>query len=107
MTNARRASIEWSGQRVVRIVALFVGVGLLWHTLEKADLGKAMSIVAAVGPVAVVILVPFLLASLLHTAGSWVLLSGLGKKPSFLGFFRIVLSTQAVLGFPAGTAFSE
>ena len=113
-TPAARPRARWA--TVARWGFFAIAALALWNTLRHAELGRAASLALGSGPKVALVVVPFLLAMLLQTAGYACILAAVGQARSGVrarasAYFRllsVVLSTEAVLlSVPAGAALAE
>jgi hypothetical protein len=91
----------------------------LWNTLRHAELGRAAGLALGIGPKVLLVVLPFLAAMMLQTAGYACILAVLGdarlkagrlrsRLSSYLRLLTVMLSSEAVLmSVPAGAALAE
>ena len=97
MTDARRGG--GSASRIFTVLrwAAFLGcVGLFVHALAQSDLTLAWGRIRAIGPVALVVMVPFPIAIALDAWAWKVLLAGLDRRVPFGTLFKVRLASEAV-----------
>lgn len=93
---------------IARWALLSFAVVVLWSTLRRAELGRAVALVASIGAPVALVLVPWIVAMSLQTAGYAQLLAALRRRVSFPRLFSVMASSEAVLmSFPAGPALAE
>ena len=93
---------------ILRWVAFTACIGLFVHALAKSDLAAAWGRIEAVGPIALLVVVPFPFA-LAMDAWAWKgLLAALGRKASWWTLFVIRIGTEAVTNSaPAGAMWAD
>ena len=93
---------------ILRWVAFAACIGLFVHALAKSDLAAAWGRIEAIGPLAVLVVVPFPFA-LAMDAWAWKgLLAALGRKASWWTLFVIRIGTEAVTNSaPAGAMWAD
>ena len=96
------------GLAILRWVAFAACVGLFVHALAKSDLAAAWGRIEAIGPVALLVVVPFPFA-LAMDAWAWQgLLAALERKVSWWTLFVIRIGTEAVTNSaPAGAMWAD
>lgn len=96
------------GLVILRWVAFAACVGLFIHTLARSNLAAAWERIQAIGPVAVLVVVPFPFA-LAMDAWAWKgLLAALGRKARWRTLFVIRIGTEAVTNSaPAGAMWAD
>ena len=96
------------GFAVLRWVAFAACIGLFVHALAKSDLAAAWGRIEAIGPIALLVVVPFPFA-LAMDAWAWKgLLAALGRKASWWTLFVIRIGTEAVTNSaPAGAMWAD
>jgi hypothetical protein len=105
--------------RLARWALLAAAGAALWNTLRHAELRRAGALALGVGPKIALVVVPFLIAMMLQTAGYARLLAVVGRaRPrvaglraratAYLRLLSVMLSSEAVLmSIPAGAALAE
>ncbi|MEA2752602.1 MAG: hypothetical protein QOI41_6745, partial [Myxococcales bacterium] len=96
------------GLSILRWVAFAACVGLFVHALAKSNLAAAWERIEAIGPAAVLVVVPFPFA-LAMDAWAWKgLLAALGRKASWRTLFVVRIGTEAVTNSaPAGAMWAD
>ena len=96
------------GIAILRWVAFAACVGLFVHALAKSNLAAAWERIEAIGPIALLVVVPFPFA-LAMDAWAWKgLLAALGRKASWRTLFVIRIGTEAVTNSaPAGAMWAD
>ena len=104
----RRGSSTASILKVLRWAAFAACLLLFVHALAKSDLTTAWERVRAIGPLVVVVMLPFP-AALAMDAWAWkVLLAALGRKVPFVTLFKVRLATEAVTNSaPLGALWAD
>lgn len=99
----KRGILPW-----LRIVAFLFCIGLFAHALGSSDIGAAWQRIQALGPLALIILIPFPFA-IASDAWAWQrLLEGLGRHAPVRRLFRVRIATEAVTNSaPAGAVWAE
>jgi uncharacterized protein (TIRG00374 family) len=94
--------------RILRWVAFGACVLLFVHALAQADLAAAWDRIHAIGPLALVVVVPFP-GALAMDAWAWKgLLAALGRKVSWFALFKVRIATEAVTNSaPAGALWAD
>lgn len=96
----------WGRARHYALLAL--GLGLFGYTVTGADLGDATSLVAEIGPLALVVLLPQGAWTVVHAAAWRRLLAGLGRPVPLGGLATTYFTVESArLTFPAGPAVAE
>jgi glycosyltransferase 2 family protein len=96
------------GRRLLRALVLLLSVGLFVRVLWMADLRNVAGLLAEVGPLALVAVVPYGVAVTLDTAGWAAILRGLEARVATWRLLGLRLSTEAVhLSFPGGPILAE
>ena len=103
---ARPSSNRWL--TILRWVAFAACIALFIHTLARSNLAAAWGRIEAIGPLAVVAVVPFPFA-LAMDAWAWKgLLAALGRKASWWTLFVIRIGTEAVTNSaPVGAVWAD
>jgi glycosyltransferase 2 family protein len=93
---------------VVRWVAFAACVLLFVHALAKSDLTMAWERIRAIGPLAVIVMLPFP-AALAMDAWAWkVLLAGLDRRVPFFTLLKVRFATEAVTNSaPVGALWAD
>jgi glycosyltransferase 2 family protein len=90
---------RFSAARVLKIVqwaAFAACVALFAHALAKSDLAMAWARIQAIGPIALVVMLPFP-AAIAMDAWAWkVLLAGIDRRVTFWTLFKVRLASEAV-----------
>jgi uncharacterized protein (TIRG00374 family) len=95
-------------QRLGRVLVLLVSAGIFVRVLWMADLRNVAHLLAEVGPLALLAVVPYGVAVTLDTAGWAAILRGLEARVATWRLLRLRLSTEAVhLSFPGGPILAE
>jgi glycosyltransferase 2 family protein len=97
------------GKRLLRILVVVLSAALFVRVLWMADLRNVARLLADVGPLALLAVVPYGLAVTVDTAG-WaaILRRGLEARVATWRLLRLRLSTEAVqLSFPGGPILAE
>jgi len=94
--------------QILRWVAFAACVLLFVHALAQADLAAAWGRIHAIGPLALVVVVPFP-GALAMDAWAWKgLLTALGRKASWFTLFKVRIATEAVTNSaPAGALWAD
>jgi len=96
------------GRRLVRLLVLVVSVGLFVRVLWMADLRNVGRLLAEMGPLALLAVVPYGIAVTLDTAGWATILRCLEARVAVWRLLGLRLSTEAVhLSFPGGPLIAE
>lgn len=96
------------GRRLARLLVLVVSVGLFVRVLWMADLRNVGRLLAEMGPLALLAVVPYGIAVTLDTAGWAAVLRGLEARVAVWRLLGLRLSTEAVqLSFPGGPILAE
>src|SRR5262249_4499432 len=91
------------GKRLVRVLVLIVSGGLFTRGRWMAALRNVAHLLAEVGPLAILAVVPYGVAVTLDTAGWAAILRGLEARVATWRLLGLRLSTEAVhLSFPGG-----
>jgi hypothetical protein len=94
--------------QALRWVAFAACVALFAHALAQSDLTLAWARIRSVGPIIVVVLLPFPLALSMDTWAWRRLLLGLDRHVPFLTLFRVRLATEAVTNSaPVGAMWAD
>lgn len=95
-------------KRLLRVLVLVLSVGLFVRVLWMADLRNVARLLAEVGPLALLAVVPYGIAVTLDTAGWAAILRGLEARVATWRLLGLRLSTEAVhLSFPGGPILAE
>jgi len=95
-------------KRVARVLVLLVSAGLFVRVLWMADLRNVARLLAEVGPLAGLAVVPYGVAVTVDTAGWAAILRGLEARVATWRLLGLRLSTEAVhLSFPGGPLLAE
>ncbi|HTS82304.1 MAG TPA: lysylphosphatidylglycerol synthase domain-containing protein [Myxococcaceae bacterium] len=95
-------------RRAGRVLVLLVSAGLFVRVLWMADLRNVAELLAHVGPLAALAVVPYGVAVTLDTAGWAAILRGLEARVTTRRLLGLRLSTEAVhLSFPGGPILAE
>ena len=95
-------------KRVARVLVLLVSAGLFVRVLWMADLRNVAHLLAEVGPLAGLAVVPYGVAVTVDTAGWAAILRGLEARVATWRLLGLRLSTEAVhLSFPGGPLLAE
>jgi uncharacterized protein (TIRG00374 family) len=94
--------------KVLRWVAFAACVLLFVHALAESDLTMAWERIRAIGPLAILVMLPFP-AALAMDVWAWrVLLAALDRRVSFLTLFKVRLATEAVTNSaPVGALWAD
>lgn len=94
--------------KLARWAAFALSVGLFVWTLAQADLAAGWRRIVAIGPVVLVVLVPFPL-SIASDALAWrTLVAALGHRVPWAPLFKVRIATEAVTNStPAGAVWAE
>ncbi|HZW89159.1 MAG TPA: lysylphosphatidylglycerol synthase domain-containing protein [Myxococcaceae bacterium] len=96
------------GKRLLRLLVLLLSAGLFVRVLWMADLRNVAGLLAEVGPLALLAVVPYGVAVTLDTAGWAAILRGLEARVATWRLLGLRLSTEAVhLSFPGGPILAE
>lgn len=99
----RRSAVRW-----LRLLALALCLGLFAYALARSDLGAAVVRVRAIGPLALLVLLPFPVAMLADAAAWRRLLVGLGRQVRLRTLFAARLALEAVINSaPGGAVWAE
>jgi len=83
-------------------------LALFAHTLAKSDLSMAWERIRAIGPIALVVLLPFPLGIAMDAWAWKVLLAGLDRKVPFGTLFKVRLASEAVTNsVPVGALVAD
>ena len=95
-------------KRLLRVLVLLLSAGLFVRVLWMADLHNVVRLLAEVGPLALLAVVPYGVAVTLDTAGWAAILRGLEARVATWRLLGLRLSTEAVhLSFPGGPILAE
>ena len=95
-------------KRLLRVLVLVLSVALFVRVLWMADLRNVARLLAEVGPLAFLAVVPYGVAVTLDTAGWAAILRGLEARVATWRLLGLRLSTEAVhLSFPGGPILAE
>ena len=93
---------------MLRLLVLLVSAGLFVRVLWMADVQAVVRLLAEVGPLALLAVVPYGVAVTLDTAGWAAILRGLEARVATRRLLGLRLSTEAVhLSFPGGPILAE
>jgi len=96
------------GKRLLRILVVVLSAALFVRVLWVADLRNVGGLLADVGPLALLAVVPYGVAVIVDTAGWAAILRGLEARVATWRLLRLRLSTEAVqLSFPGGPILAE
>ena len=96
------------GKRLLRALVVVLSAALFVRVLWVADLRNVAGLLADVGPLALLAVVPYGVAVTLDTAGWAAILRGLEARVATWRLLRLRLSTEAVqLSFPGGPILAE
>ena len=96
------------GRRLLRVLVVVLSAGLFVRVLWMADLRNVARLLADVGPLALLAVVPYGVAVTVDTAGWAAILRGLEARVATWRLLRLRLSTEAVqLSFPGGPILAE
>lgn len=105
---AERSPTKSVGGLVVRVLAMVLAVGLFAWTLRDLEVDRLGALLTAVGPLAVVILLPQAVGILVHTAAWRELLAALGHRAPLFALASTFLGSEAArMVAPAGPAVGE
>jgi hypothetical protein len=91
-----------------RLLPALVSLGLLAWVLRSADVGRALSLVNALGWRLPLLLLPNLAAVLAEAVGWWISFARLGGRPRFARLLSLrVMMDALMLGLPSGSVMSE
>jgi len=94
--------------RWMRAVVLLLSVGLFIRVLWMADLSNVGKLLAQIGPLALVAVIPYGLEVVADTAGWRAILLGLEARVALWRLLGVRLSTEAVnLSFPGGPFLAD
>ncbi|CAN5924263.1 lysylphosphatidylglycerol synthase transmembrane domain-containing protein [soil metagenome] len=92
----------------LRWVAFAACVALFAHTLARSNLSLAWERIRAIGPLAVVVMLPFPVAIAMDAWAWRVLLAGLDRKVPFLTLFKVRLASEALTNsVPVGALVAD
>jgi uncharacterized protein (TIRG00374 family) len=95
-------------RRLLRVLVFVLSVALFVRVLWMADLRNVAHLLAEVGPLALLAVVPYGIAVTLDTAGWAAILRGLEARVATWRLLGVRLSTEAVhLSFPGGPLLAE
>ena len=96
------------GRRLLRVLVVVLSAALFVRVLWVADLRNVAGLLADVGPLALLAVVPYGVAVTVDTAGWAAILRGLEARVATRRLLRLRLSTEAVqLSFPGGPILAE
>ena len=96
------------GRRLLRVLVVVLSAALFVRVLWVADLRNVARLLADVGPLVVLAVVPYGVAVTVDTAGWAAILRGLEARVATWRLLRLRLSTEAVqLSFPGGPILAE
>jgi len=96
------------GKRLLRVLVVVLSAALFVRVLWVADLRNVAGLLADVGPLALLAVVPYGVAVTVDTAGWAAILRGLEARVATWRLLRLRLSTEAVqLSFPGGPILAE
>jgi uncharacterized membrane protein YbhN (UPF0104 family) len=96
------------GRRLLRVLVVVLSAALFVRVLMVADLRIVAGLLADVGPLALLAVVPYGVAVTVDTAGWAAILRGLEARVATWRLLRLRLSTEAVqLSFPGGPILAE
>ena len=96
------------GKRLLRVLVVVLSAALFVRVLWVADLRNVAGLLADVGPLALLAVVPYGVAVIVDTAGWAAILRGLEARVATWRLLRLRLSTEAVqLSFPGGPILAE
>lgn len=96
------------GRRLLRVLVVVLSVALFVRVLWVADLRNVAHLLADVGPLVLLAVVPYGVAVTVDTAGWAAILRGLEARVAMWRLLRLRLSTEAVqLSFPGGPILAE
>ena len=96
------------GKRLLRALVVVLSAALFVRVLWVADLRNVVGLLADVGPLALLAVVPYGVAVTVDTAGWAAILRGLEARVATWRLLRLRLSTEAVqLSFPGGPILAE
>jgi len=99
---------ERRNRRPLRVALALAGIGAFVWTLYSADLDGATALLAGLGPLALLALIPQALWTVVHAAGWRRLLLSLGHRPKLSDTTTVFFGTEAVLfSLPGGAAIAE
>jgi uncharacterized membrane protein YbhN (UPF0104 family) len=89
-------------------LASLVLVGVLVRALLKTDLTRAFALIEGIGPLVLLVPLPFFVALAIDTAAWRYVFRALGRDVRYTGLVRVRLVSEAVnVSLPAGAAFAE
>ena len=92
----------------MRVVGLLGGLGLFAYTLRDLDAAHLLALLAGLGPLCLVVLVPQALGMAFHTAAWKELLAALRARAPFFALAGVFAQSEAVrMALPAGPAIAE
>jgi len=96
------------GRRLLRVLVVVLSAALFVRVLWVADLRNVVGLLADVGPLVLLAVVPYGVAVILDTAGWAAILRGFAARVATWRLVRLRLSTEAVqLSFPGGPILAE
>ena len=96
------------GKRLLRLLVVVLSAALFVRVLWVADLRNVAHLLADVGPLVLLAVVPYGVAVTVDTAGWAAILRGLEARVAMWRLLRLRLSTEAVqLSFPGGPILAE
>lgn len=103
------AQVETSKlQRALRIAGLLLGVGLFGYTLRDLNLRDLGTLLADLGPLFALVLLPQAVGTLVHTAAWKELLAALKSRAPYFALTDVYVQSEAIrMALPAGPALSE
>ncbi len=94
--------------QLARLVPLLAALGLFVLTLRSADLGRALSLIRALGPTLPLLLLPQILAVSLDALGWQLAFRGLGRAVRLRVLIAVRLVADAVfMSLPSGSIIAE
>jgi uncharacterized protein (TIRG00374 family) len=94
--------------KLARWVAFALCVGLFALALAQADLAAGWRRIVAIGPIVLIVLIPFPLSLLCDAVGWRILIASLGHRVRVAPLFKVRFATEAVTNStPAGAVWAE
>lgn len=95
-------------QRALRLVGLFVGLGLFGYMLRDLEVRDVGRLLADLGPAFALVLLPQAVGTLVHTAAWKELLAALKSRAPYFALVDVYVQSEAIrMALPAGPALSE
>jgi hypothetical protein len=95
-------------RHAARLVPAVLSLALLAFVLRAADLGRALSLVHALGWWLPFLVLPTFVSLLADTSGWWLSFARVASRPRFVSLLAVRISGEALLlGLPSGSVVSE